>query len=137
MRRIALFVALLASLSVYIINDGLAAAAQSSAIDFIGAGSVASGALARIPLFDAPEALRQHQSGGSSVSIGQRLVWVNLSSRSFDNRTSSYTVGSCAVDLASGANGGGQLYSRCLSPGCVENVMDRGWGNTNSPVYLH
>jgi hypothetical protein len=73
---------------------------------------------------------------GSSVSIYQRGVWVNLSSAGFDNMTSSYEVGACAVILASGANGGGSHYPECLNAGCVENTMLTGWNNVLSSVYL-
>jgi hypothetical protein len=74
---------------------------------------------------------------GSEVSIYARGVWINLSSFGFDNATSSYVVGACSVSLASGANGGGSLYPRCLSPGCAEFTMLSGWDNVISSVYLH
>src|SRR6059058_3731883 len=57
---------------------------------------------------------------GASVSILARGTWINLSTVGFDNRTSSYVVGACSVDLASGTGGGGSRYGRCLSPGCAE-----------------
>ncbi len=74
---------------------------------------------------------------GASVSVYTRSIWINLSTVSFDNMTSSYTVGACSVDLASGTGGGGSHYTRCLSAGCVENTMDLGWNNTISSVLLH
>jgi hypothetical protein len=73
---------------------------------------------------------------GSSVSVYVRGVWVNLSSAGFDNMTSSYAVGACAVILASAANGGGSRYPECLNAGCVENTMLTGWNNVISSVYL-
>lgn len=73
---------------------------------------------------------------GSSESIYVRGVWVNLSSVGFDNMTSSYEVGACAVILASAANGGGSHYPECLNAGCVENTMLTGWNNVISSVYL-
>jgi hypothetical protein len=76
------------------------------------------------------------QSGGM-VSVSVRGVWGNLSTVAFDNKTSSYTVGACAVELAALANGGGNHYTRCLNPGCVENTMLPGWDNVISSVYLH
>src|SRR5439155_19629816 len=66
---------------------------------------------------------------GTTVSVSTRGLWVNLSDVLFDNRTSSYTVGACAVDLAAQANGGGNHYPRCLNAGCVENTMLPGWDN--------
>ena len=74
---------------------------------------------------------------GSSATISARGVWINLGSVSFDNMTSSFTVGACSVMMASAANGGGARYPRCLSPGCVENTMDLGWDNVITSVYLH
>jgi hypothetical protein len=74
---------------------------------------------------------------GTTVSVSVRGLWVNLSSVLFDNRTSSYTVGACSVELAAQANGSGNHYPRCLSAGCVENTMLAGWDNVISSVYLH
>lgn len=74
---------------------------------------------------------------GTTVSIYPRGIWVNLSTLGFDNRTSSYTVGACAVELAALSNGGGARYPRCLNAGCVEDVMFSGWNNVVSSVYLH
>ncbi len=74
---------------------------------------------------------------GATVSVYSRGLWIDLSTVGFDNRTSSYTVGACAVELASAAGGGGAHYTRCLAPGCVENTMDLGWNNVVSSVYLH
>jgi hypothetical protein len=74
---------------------------------------------------------------GTTVSVSVRGLWVNLSDVGFNNRTSSYTVGACAVELAAQANGGGNHYTRCLYAGCVENTMLPGWDNVISSVYLH
>jgi hypothetical protein len=74
---------------------------------------------------------------GTFVSISSRGLWINLSSVSFDNRTSSFKVGACSVDLASANGGGGALYEHCLTPGCEEDTMDPGWNNVISSVFLH
>jgi hypothetical protein len=74
---------------------------------------------------------------GTEVSIYTRGLWINLSTLGFDNRTSSYVVGACPIDLASGTNGGGSRYTRCLSPGCAEFTMASGWNNVVSSVYMH
>jgi hypothetical protein len=74
---------------------------------------------------------------GATLSVFARGIWVNLGTFGFDNKTSSYTVGACAVELALGTGGGGSHYARCLYAGCVENVMLPGWDNTISSVYLH
>jgi hypothetical protein len=74
---------------------------------------------------------------GTFVSVSTRGSWINLSSLSFDNRTSSFKVGACSVELASASGGGGALYEHCLSPGCEEDTMDPGWNNVISSVFLH
>ena len=74
---------------------------------------------------------------GASVSISQRSIWIDLSGLGFDNRTSSFTVGACQVDMSSAAGGRGALYATCLNPGCAENTMDPGWDNVISSVLLH
>jgi hypothetical protein len=74
---------------------------------------------------------------GAHVGIAARGVWVNLNTVNFGDKTSSYVVGSCAVDLADGQNGTGSHYPYCLTAGCVENVMASGWNNVISSVYLH
>lgn len=73
---------------------------------------------------------------GTSASIYTRGLWINLSDLGFNNKTSSYIVGACAVELAAGANGSGALYPECLYAGCDENVMLSGWNNVISSVYL-
>jgi hypothetical protein len=74
---------------------------------------------------------------GTTVSVYVRGLWVDLSTFGFDNSTSSYTVGACAIELALGSGGSGSHYSRCLYAGCVENVMATGWNNVVSSIYLH
>jgi hypothetical protein len=75
--------------------------------------------------------------GGSSVWIYTRGAWINLSTYSFDNKTSSYTVGACAAELAALSGGGGAHYSGCLDAWCEEDSMSFGWNNITSSVYLH
>jgi hypothetical protein len=74
---------------------------------------------------------------GTLVSVFTRGLWVDLSSLSFDNMTSSYTVGACSIDLAAQSGGAGNHYTRCLSAGCVEDSMLSGWNNVVSSAYLH
>lgn len=74
---------------------------------------------------------------GTTVSIYSRGLWINLSTLSFDNRTSSFKVGACAVELASASSGGGSHYTRCLFAGCDEGVMLPGWSNVVSSVFLY
>jgi hypothetical protein len=93
-----------------------------------------------VPLANCSTPLTLHDGTsqtGAKVTVSARGIWVNLSTLSFDNKTSSYTVGACSVQLASAANGGGALYTSCLSAGCVENTLDPGWDNTFSSVFLN
>jgi hypothetical protein len=73
---------------------------------------------------------------GSNVPISARGIWLNLSNYGFNNMTSSYKVGACAVVLASGTDGSGSLYPYCLSANCEEDVMASGWNNVISSVYV-
>ena len=103
-------------------------------------GSAATRATVRGPEISCSTPLRLHDGTyqtGQTLSISTRGVWLNLADFGFDNMTSSYTVGACAIELASLADGGGFRYTRCLYAGCVENVMDNGWNNVVSSVYLH
>jgi hypothetical protein len=91
------------------------------------------------PTLNCSTALRLHDGTfqtGTTVYVYARGIWVNLSDVGFNNMTSSYTVGACAVVLASGTNGGGSHYPYCLFAGCVEDVMAPGWDNVISSVYL-
>jgi hypothetical protein len=74
---------------------------------------------------------------GDSVSISTRGLWIDLSTLGFDNRTSSFKVGACSIELAAGPGGSGSRYQRCLSAGCTENNMATGWNNLVSSAYLH
>jgi hypothetical protein len=92
------------------------------------------------PALNCSTPLRLHDGtsqAGTTVSVFARGLWVDLSIFGFDNKTSSYTVGACPVELASGPGGTGNHYPRCLYAGCVENVMAPGWDNVVSSVYLH
>ena len=84
--------------------------------------------------------LRLHDKAnqlGTTIFVYTRGLWINLSTVDFDNMTSSYIVGACAVDLAALANGGGSHYPECLSAWCQEDVLLTGWDNVFSSVYLH
>jgi hypothetical protein len=74
---------------------------------------------------------------GTMVAIYARGSWINLSTYGFDNKTSSYSVGACAAEMASGSGGGGSLYPGCLDAWCVGNSMASGWNNVVSSVYLY
>jgi hypothetical protein len=107
-----------------------------------GRGRVEVGSAERdlVPLVNCSTPLRLWDGTyetGAMVSIYARGVWVNLNIVNFGDKTSSYIVGSCSVELADGQNGSGSRYPYCLSAGCVENVMASGWDNRISSVYLH
>jgi hypothetical protein len=72
-----------------------------------------------------------------SVSITIRGLWVDLSTLSFDNKTSSYKVGACSVEIAAMSQGGGAWYPICLNAGCQESSMISGWDNVASSVFLN
>jgi hypothetical protein len=110
-------------------SSGVAAAARSMKAD-----------RGTVPTIDCSTPLRLRDGTnqtGTTVSIYVRGLWINLSSVGFDNRTSSFTVGACPIELAAQSNGNGNHYPSCLFAGCVENVMDPGWNNVVSSVYLH
>jgi hypothetical protein len=135
-RRAAAALVALVAASVCLIGPARASEADRSERTL----AVGAPAFERAPTVNCATPLKLHDGthqSGATAQVSVRGVWVNLSSLGFDNRTSSFTVGSCAVELASAANGGGAWYLRCLSPGCVENTMDLGWNNVISSVYLH
>lgn len=109
----------------------LAGREQVLAADALRAGSGAASATCTTPLRLYDGTYRT----GTVLSIAARGLWLNLSLYGFDNRTSSYQVGSCNVELASSINGGGARYWRCLNAYCIENVMASGWNNVIFSVY--
>jgi hypothetical protein len=74
--------------------------------------------------------------GGRELDFYDRGYWQNLSTWSFDNQTSSYQVGFCAVDLADGANGGGSWYPGNTNAGHGEPSMQSGWSDRISSIYI-
>jgi hypothetical protein len=139
MRRIGVLVVAFASLSVWVAAAAMAGGGGSR----MGTATLRPADIrldATSPLSNCSTPLKLHDGAnqtGATASISERGVWVNLSSVGFDNRTSSYTVGACAVELASAAFGGGVRYTHCLTAGCVEDSMDLGWDNVLSSVFLH
>ena len=129
MRRIGCLFLVSAATVVWLVGPALANAGSGA-----GPGNVGS------PALTCSTALKLHDGAsqsGATASVSSRGIWINLSSIGFDNRTSSFTVGACAIEMASADNGGGALYETCLTPFCVENTMDPGWNNVISSVYLH
>ena len=128
MRRIRCLTILFAPMFIWSAGPALAGAAH---------GPVSGGA--EVPALTCSTPLKLHDGAsqsGALATVSERGVWINLSSVGFDNRTSSFTVGACAIQMASGASGTGALYETCLNAFCVENTMDAGWNNVISSVYL-
>jgi hypothetical protein len=129
MRRIGCLFLVSAAMVVWLAGPALARAASE-----VGSRSVGS------PALTCSTSLKLHDGAsqsGALATVSERGIWINLSSLGFDNRTSSFTVGACAIDMAAGVNGGIAHYESCLTPFCVENTMDPGWNNVISSVYLH
>lgn len=74
--------------------------------------------------------------GGRQLSFWDRGYWQNLWDYGFDNRTSSYAVGGCYAHLADGAWGGGWWYPGATYPYAGEAVMQWGWSNAISSIYI-
>ncbi|HRE00172.1 MAG TPA: hypothetical protein PLV68_02665 [Ilumatobacteraceae bacterium] len=74
---------------------------------------------------------------GTSLFITTRGAILNLSTFGFDNRASSYKVGTCSADFFAGANGLGGVYPGNTNAGASAASMLSGWDNTVSSVYLY
>ena len=74
--------------------------------------------------------------GGRELDFYDRGYWQNLSDWSFDNQLSSYKIGPCAAHLAENANGGGSWYPGTTSAGHNEPVMQSGWSDRVSSIYI-
>jgi hypothetical protein len=74
--------------------------------------------------------------GGTVLALSTRLSFLNLSTWSFDNVTSSYKVGACSATFYDGANGGAPTYPGDTSAGASATSMQTGWDNRISSVYI-
>lgn len=74
--------------------------------------------------------------GGRQLSFWDRGYWQNLWDYGFDDRTSSYIVGACAVYLADYGFGGGDWYWGPTYPYAGEPVMSWDWQNAVSSIYI-
>jgi hypothetical protein len=74
--------------------------------------------------------------GGRELDFYDRGFWQNLSDWSFDNQLSSYKIGPCAAHLAENANGGGSWYPGNTSAGHNEPVMQSGWNDRVSSIFI-
>ena len=74
--------------------------------------------------------------GGRQLSFWDRGYWQNLWDYGFDDRTSSYAVGGCYVYLAEHGDGWGWWYPGPTYPWAGEPVMQWGWANVISSIYI-
>lgn len=74
--------------------------------------------------------------GGRQLSFWDRGFWQNLWDYGFDERTSSYIVGGCYVQLALHHDGGGLRYPGPTYPYAGEPVMYSTWPNAVSSIYI-
>jgi len=73
---------------------------------------------------------------GRELDFYDEGYWQNLSTWSFDDQTSSFKVGACAVDLADGTNGSGSWYPSGTSAGHNEATMVSGWNDRISSIFI-
>jgi hypothetical protein len=133
MRRVFWLFAVCAILSGLLVSDAGASSADARSFSNMEATLAGPAVSCSTPL----KLYNGTSLTGTSVSIYTRGLWIDLSTVAFDNQTSSFKVGACAIELAAGAGGTGAHYTRCLSAGCTENSMLSGWNNTVSSAYLH
>lgn len=74
--------------------------------------------------------------GTPLLTVATTGTWVNLANYSFNNKTSSYRVGSCSSLFADGASGGSPLYPASLTTAYAQSsTMTSGWNNRVSSVF--
>lgn len=73
--------------------------------------------------------------GGRQLSFWDPGYWQNLGDYGFNDRLSSYKIGSCYAHLAEHAWGGGWWYPGNTSPWHWEPVMWSGWNDRVSSIY--
>jgi hypothetical protein len=73
---------------------------------------------------------------GTVLSTAIRWTYLNLANYGFSNRTSSYRIGGCAVELYAGENGSGGVYPGGTWAGAVSGSMLFGWTNAISSLYM-
>lgn len=74
---------------------------------------------------------------GAVLSLYTRGTYINLSAYSFDNKVSSYRVGSCGADFFSGSTGSGSVYPGSTWAWVQSPSMLSGWNNVVSSVYIY
>jgi hypothetical protein len=74
--------------------------------------------------------------GGTVLALTTRFTFLNLSTWSFSNVTSSYQVGACSATFYDGAGGGSPIYPGSTSAWSSATSMLAGWDNRVSSVYI-
>jgi hypothetical protein len=73
---------------------------------------------------------------GSVLALTTRYTYMNLSSYGFNNVVSSYRVGECSSYFFDYNNGGGLQYSGPTWAWSLSTLMNSGWDNRVSSVYI-
>lgn len=74
---------------------------------------------------------------GSVLYLSTRMEWLNLVNYGFDQRTSSFKIGSCSATFADLTHGGGDRYPSHLTDAYDQSlVMLSGWDNDVSSVRI-
>lgn len=73
---------------------------------------------------------------GSVLALSTRFAVINLSTWSFSNITSSYSVGACSSTFYDGANAVPPVYPGNTTAGASAASMLAGWDNRISSVYI-
>lgn len=74
--------------------------------------------------------------GGDVLELQTRGVYLNLSSYSFDNKTSSYKIGGCSSSFYDTTTGSG-LYPGNTGANVWASSMQSGWNNRIGSVYIY
>ncbi len=75
---------------------------------------------------------------GSILWLNVRHSWLNLANYGFNQRTSSFKIGSCSSYFADYSNGGGAWYPTGSTQAYdVSSSMISGWNNDVSSVYIN
>ncbi len=97
-----------------------------------------AGGIGQISLSNCSTGLKLYSAinyGGSELVLYVQASWINLSTYSFSDVTSSYHVGACAVGMAAGTNGSGAAYPGATSAGSSSTNMGA-WNDRVQSVYI-
>jgi hypothetical protein len=74
--------------------------------------------------------------GGDELILKTEDVWINLSTYSFSDETSSFKVGACSVDMNDSNNGGGNFYPGPTSSGSDVSWIGSVWNDRIASVLI-